>query len=99
MKLVPAATLLLLALLPSSSAGQGSPSPWSRTETLSVPRPGGRELFGWSVALSGDTLVVGAPGVWRTEPGGGAVFIFRREGDQWTRTQRLHAPDVAGGGR
>lgn len=36
--------------------------------------------FGWSVAISGETLAVGAP-----ERGGGAVYIFARAGGVWTQ--------------
>jgi hypothetical protein len=49
--------------------------------------------FGHSVAISGDWLVVGAPGTVDTTGFGtaeyGAVFVFHREGGEWVPHQRL----------
>ena len=61
------------------------------------------DLFGWSVALSGDTLAVGA--VWEasnttgidgdqtnnTEPKVGAVYVFIRSGATWTQQAYIKA--------
>ena len=48
--------------------------------------PGAR--FGWSVSVSGDTLVVGAPA-----PGlVGAAYVFQRSGTTWFYQQKLVAP-------
>lgn len=46
--------------------------------------------FGSSVAVDGDTAVVGAP---RSESGKGAVYVFVREGGLWRETSRLTADD------
>jgi hypothetical protein len=46
--------------------------------------------FGFSVALSGTTLVVGAP--FAGGPGAGAVFVFEREDDRWAPRQKLTSP-------
>jgi hypothetical protein len=66
----------------------------------------GFDLFGWSVALSGDTLAVGAPyeagngadGETDNSVGyAGAVYVFTRDGDGvWTQQAYLKAqvPDV-----
>ncbi len=52
--------------------------------------------FGFSVALSGEWLVVGAPGTVTTIAGTtgehGAVFVFRREGGSWIQQQVLTRP-------
>ncbi len=50
--------------------------------------------FGWWVAISGDTAVVGAPGR-ETQPGGsnGAVFVFVLTAAGWTQQEELTAPD------
>jgi choice-of-anchor B domain-containing protein len=48
--------------------------------TLSAPSPAGDDRFGSSVALLGNTAIVGAPGV---DAGAGAVFVFQREADEW----------------
>ena len=50
--------------------------------------------FGYSVALDGDTAVVGAPGA---EEDGlfnlGAVYVFVRNGGAWVQQAKLTAPD------
>jgi Ca2+-binding RTX toxin-like protein len=55
----------------------------------------GDEL-GQSVAIDGDTAVVGAPG---DDSDAGAVYVFERTGTTWAATQRLVAPDGVGDDR
>ena len=54
--------------------------------------------FGTSVAISGDTAIVGAIG---DHVGGGtdagAAYIFNRSGDTWAEQQRIKASDAASG--
>lgn len=60
---------------------------WAQQAYLKASRPRAFEWFGNSVALSGDTLVVGAP-----EPngqGGGSAYVFTRSGGVWTEQTRL----------
>ena len=54
------------------------------------------DLFGWSVALSGDTAVVGAPND-EHEGGiiGGSAYVFVRSGTGWTEQAKLTASDAA----
>jgi hypothetical protein len=47
-------------------------------------------LFGQSVALSGNTIVVGAPG--STQPG--TAYVFVQNAGTWTQQVRLNASDV-----
>jgi hypothetical protein len=47
--------------------------------------------FGFAVALSATTLVVGAP--FAGGPGVGAVFVFEREGARWVPLQKLNPPE------
>lgn len=49
----------------------------------------GPGAFGWSVALDGDTAVVGAR--WRKP--GGAAYVFTRSDGGWTRVAKLTATD------
>src|SRR4051812_16458430 len=49
-------------------------------------------VFGISVAVDGDTLVVGARG---DDHFAGAVYVFRRSGDDWAQSARLTASDRA----
>merc|ERR1712187_717590 len=54
----------------------------------------GDNQFGTSVALSGDTALVGAPASVR---GIGAAYIFVREGDVWSEQSTLnHLPNAFG---
>ena len=52
------------------------------------------DLLGISVAVAGDTAVVGAP---RDDAGRGAVYVFARAGDRWVQTAKLSASDGAAG--
>ena len=80
----------VLALAPGSSAGQRVIGQWTLQPERSAP-----ELrFGWSVAVAGDVVVVGAPGDTTNGPKAGAVYVFERTGDRWART-KLVPPDGA----
>ena len=60
---------------------EGGPGSLVRTVRITAPTPGPFESFGYSVALSGDLLAVGAP---RSDTAGGAgagsVYVFRLTG-------------------
>src|SRR5206468_3456958 len=55
--------------------------------------------FGWSVAVSGDTVVVGAPHHDGAVTGAhvGAAYLFERSGTTWTQQVELAASDQARG--
>lgn len=60
--------------------------------------------FGYSVAVSGDWLAVGAPGtIWTHGTFGtdshGAVFVFQRSGGAWVQRQRIQYPTGYDGAR
>jgi len=50
------------------------------------------DTFGDSVAISGDTLVVGA----RNAPGGGAAYVFTYNGSDWSEQALLKASNAEG---
>ncbi len=52
------------------------------------------DLFGTSVALVGNTLVVGAPG---DASGRGAVYVFVRSGSTWTQQAKIVSSDGTAG--
>jgi hypothetical protein len=58
-----------------------------------VPQPG--DLFGFSIAVSGDSVVVGAP--FNDEAGldAGAAHVFTRDASGWTRQAEVYASDPA----
>jgi hypothetical protein len=53
--------------------------------------------FGWSVALYGETALIGVPHKGYPKQGQGAVYVFVRSGGVWTRQQELQASDAADG--
>ncbi|MEQ1643836.1 MAG: hypothetical protein ABL959_10360, partial [Pyrinomonadaceae bacterium] len=61
--------------------------------TANDARP--NDYFGSSVAISGNTVIVGAPGLPQGNGGRipGAAYIFVRNGASWTFQQKLTSPD------
>ncbi|MEN8162645.1 MAG: hypothetical protein ABFS37_00830 [Acidobacteriota bacterium] len=71
---------------------------WVFQQRLTEAFPGLEEHFGSSVALFGDTLVVGAPGDQVLfSPEAGRACVFDRSGSTWTQTTELTASDPASG--
>jgi hypothetical protein len=70
-----------------------SGSTWSRQAVITGTKETAEARFGHSVALSADgaTALVGAPA---DEGGGGAAFVFVREGSSWSE----QSPKLVGGG-
>jgi len=61
------------------------------------------DLFGFSMSLVGDTVVIGAPGdQLPTDPANtsyGSAFVFARSGSNWSQTAKLQPPDPRQGER
>jgi uncharacterized repeat protein (TIGR01451 family) len=71
---------------------------WTQQQKLGPSSPGFGGLFGGSVSIDGDTVVIGAQD--EDTPGGvnaGAAYVFTRSGTSWTQQQRLLAGDGAFG--
>ena len=80
---------------------------WSQQAFLKASNTGGSDQFGFSVAVSGDTVVVGAnqegssaTGVdgnqfSNTAFGSGAAYVFTRNGTIWTQQAYLKASNTA----
>ena len=67
---------------------------WSQQSKRTSTSGTAGDLFGTSVAVSGDTMVVGATG----ENGErGAAYVFVRSGTTWTQQQKLLPADAASG--
>lgn len=66
---------------------QRSGSTWSREAYLKASNPITNSLFGVSVGISGDRMVVGACGQ------NGAAYIFQRTGTVWSEEAILTAPN------
>ncbi|HTW02454.1 MAG TPA: putative Ig domain-containing protein [Streptosporangiaceae bacterium] len=77
----------------------GSGTSWSQQAELAPADPNGdnRDAFGLAVALSGNTLLVGAPGhdPGDTGTGVGAAYLYSGSGATWTQQAELQASDAA----
>ena len=76
----------------------GTGSSWTRTAEFTASDDGGSDQFGWSVAVSGSTIVVGANE--HTVSGRvqqGAAYVFSGIGGSWSQTAELTASDGASG--
>ena len=62
---------------------------WSQEQKLIASQPGEFAFFGGDMAISGDTLAVGASGDPSPANNTGAVYVFRRSGTQWSEEARL----------
>jgi len=80
------------------SRDQGGAENWGELKKLTASDARNGDLFGYDVALSGDTIVAGAG--WNGGGGterGQAYLFSRNEGgaDNWGEIQRLRASDAA----
>jgi len=71
---------------------------WTEQQKLTAADGAAGDEFGWSVAIAGETAVVGALGDdTGTNVDQGAAYIFVRNGTSWTEQQKLTAADGAEG--
>jgi hypothetical protein len=81
---------------------------WTQQAYLKASNPGVADYFGYSVSISGDTIVVGAyledsnaTGVNGTQDNGatasGAAYVFVRIGTTWTQQAYLKASNTEAG--
>ena len=69
---------------------------WTQQQRLTAADGAAEDLFGNSVAVAGDTAVVGAEfKTVSTDLGAGAAYVFTRSGTTWTQQQKLTAADAA----
>jgi hypothetical protein len=83
--------------------------PFVQQGYLKASNTGADDEFGWSVAISGDTLVVGAPGEDSSATGvngdqgnnnavdAGAAYVFTRSGAIWSQQAYLKASNTGAG--
>ncbi len=67
---------------------------WYQQQKLLASDAAAGDEFGRSVAVHGNTIVVGSP---LEDAGGnaaGAVYVFRYDGSSWTQTQKIIASDA-----
>jgi hypothetical protein len=68
-------------------------STWKLQAVLTDPAGTGGDLFGYAVAISGNTVVVGA---WGTYAETGAAYIYARHKHSWKLAATLASPAAAG---
>lgn len=68
---------------------------WVEQQKLRASDGSQGDVFGDSVALSGDVIVVGATGHDHAVPHAGAAYVFRYDGMMWVEEQKLVASDAA----
>jgi hypothetical protein len=75
---------------------RGHEGSWTQEAYIKASNAGAEDAFGWSVAVSGDTLIVGAPYEDTSDvvingtpnnngPNTGAGYVFMRSSTQWTQ--------------
>jgi len=70
---------------------------WAQQEKLTASDGASNAFFGWSVAVDGDTIVIGA--VFDDDNGdrSGSAYVFTRIGTVWTLQEKFTASDGASG--
>jgi FG-GAP repeat len=77
---------------------QGGLDGWGQVKKLVASAPEDGQIFGVSVALSGNCAVVGAPGDNGTGTDQGAVYVFYKDQggvDNWGQVTKIRAADAA----
>lgn len=66
---------------------------WVQTQNLLTSDGHAGDNIGQSMAVSGQRLLIGAPGHVHTPATGGAAYVFRLDDSQWIQEQELRASD------
>ena len=66
---------------------------WVHQATLTPPARNADDAFGFRVAISGDTALIGADGGNVRPSPAGAAYVFTRTGEVWTEQAQLTASD------
>ena len=66
---------------------------WIQTQKLLANDGDAGDSFGWSVALTKNTALIGADGDEDKGEGAGSAYVFTQQKGRWTQTQKLLAGD------
>lgn len=89
----PLVRMTLVAVVTLGVVVSTAPTAQALTREISPSDPAAGDSFGTSIALDGNTMVVGSP--YKTT-GTGAAYVFTRTADEtWTQTAKLTASDAA----
>ena len=72
---------------------------WKQQAKLQVDDASVKDRLGWDCAISGNTIIVGAPLAAAPARLSGTAYIFKRKGDAWAQVAKLAAHDGDGGDR
>ncbi len=68
---------------------------WTQQQKLMAADGTANDNFGWSVAISGDTVIIGAWQDYSDAPSfGGSAYVFTRSSGVWTQQQKLTASEI-----
>lgn len=73
----------------------GGPDAWGQTAKLSAINAMDGDHFGWSVAISEDVVVIGAPDGDAGVSDTGAAYVFQDDAEIWEETAKKTASDAA----
>ena len=77
---------------------EGGADNWGEVKKLTASDAEGGDAFGWSVTISGDTVIAGARAEAAGGPVAGAAYVFGRDQggvDSWGEVKKLTASDAA----
>ncbi len=80
--------------------GQGGAGNWGEVKKITASDAAANDFFGWSVALSGDTALVGAWGDSDSGSNSGSAYFFKRDqggAGNWGQAKKITASDAASG--
>lgn len=72
----------------------GGPGAWGEVTVIRASDEAEEALFGYSLDLESDTLVIGAYADDEAGPEAGAVYVFKRLGSAWTEEAKILPPDL-----
>jgi uncharacterized repeat protein (TIGR03803 family) len=75
---------------------RNGPGGWTLDSTLRPATNDPVRLFGFSVSLSQDAAVIGAPGIFDRNLLAGSAYVFRRHEPRWELESRLAGPGIPG---
>src|SRR5262249_11364183 len=84
----------ICAALVLATTGVKVPAVWAQKQTLTASDGVAGDFFGLPIAISGNTLVVSAPGDDVTVANQGSVRVFVRDSGVWIERQTLTTSDA-----
>lgn len=70
---------------------------WKEAQIVVASVQGSDSYFGWSLAIEGDRMVVGAPEDDAPESNTGSAYVYERRAGKWTQIDRLQPTGIGGG--